>query len=90
MADKTLDFPVTLPIDLPAFLLMLEGALEAARAEGNTEVEGLDMSFFLDRVRTVYITSALKQVNGNLSMAAELLGLEVEELVHTRHSPALC
>jgi len=90
VADQALDFPVSLPIDLPTYLHRLEDALEAARSEGNLEVAGLDVGFFLGRLRTVYITAALNQAKGNVSRAAALLGLGVDELRETLFVPALC
>lgn len=84
------DFPVSLPIDLPAFLEHLESALSQARAEGSADAEGVDVAALVARIKAVYILAALKQANGEVRVAEQLLGYLPGGLAEAMTTPGRC
>jgi len=84
------DFPVSLPIDLSAFIEHLKLALLQARAEGVASAESVDVPALVARIKAVYILAALKQANGEVRVAEQLLGLAPGGLQEAMAIPGLC
>lgn len=90
MSPRAPTLPVSLPIDLTAFLAGLEASLEEARRSGHPDVAQLDVPALLARLRAEYVRAALEQADGDLTMAAALLGVPAPELTRDGPSIAAC